>query len=259
MTTSRQKGNGIRVKGHWLRRVHRWLGIIAALFVLMLSATGIALNHGNDWGLDSRYVTSGWLLSAYGVRAPEPSASFGDGEHRVTLLGTRLYLGEREIAADVDSVTGLVSLDPLLIITSEQHAWLFTTDGELVEQLSLASDLSGPVERAGRVGNHAVIEAAGRSYRADSDVSSFELWDNLDVADVDWSERSAPPALLINSLKEQYRGRGLSIERVVADVHSGRVVGVVGPYVMDAVAILLIVLSLSGLLLWLRPRGGRRT
>ena len=131
--------------------------------------------------------------------------------------------------------------------------------GELVERLSLPSVLSGPVERAGRAGNYAVIEAGGRSYRADSDVSRFEPWENTDAAAINWSVRSVPPPALIDALKEQYRGRGLSVERVIADVHSGRVFGIVGPFVMDAVAILLIVLSLSGLLLWLRPRGNRRT
>jgi hypothetical protein len=233
--------------------------MIAALFVLMLSVTGIALNHGSDWELDSRYVTSNWVLDAYGVRAPEIGASFADRGHRVTLLGTRLYLGEREIADDVDALTGLVSLEPLLVAASQQDIWLFATNGDLVERMSVASDQDGPVARVGRAGNHAVIEAAGRIYRADSDVSGFVPWDNADAAKIDWSVQSEPPSSLISTLEEQYRGRGLSIERVIADVHSGRVIGVVGPYVMDGVAILLIVLSVSGLLLWLRPRGARRT
>ena len=258
MATSRRKGSYIRAKGHWTRRAHRWLGTIAALFVLMLSATGIALNHGNDWGLDSRYVTSDWVLNAYGVRAPDIGASFADGGHRVTLLGTRLYLDKREIAGDVDALTGLVSLDPMLIITTEQNVLLFTTDGDLVERMSLPSDLQGPVERAGRAGNHAVFEAAGRSYRADRNVSGFVPWENTDSVEIDWSVGSAPPLSLVNALNDQYRGRGLSFERVIADLHSGRVFGIFGPFVMDVVAILLIVLSLSGLLLWLRPRGARR-
>ena len=255
---SKRKGSGGRQKGHWLRRGHRWLGVLAALFVLMLSATGIALNHGSDWGLDSRYVTSRWLLDTYGVRAPDASASFTDQGHRATLLGTRLYLGELEIAADVEALTGLVSLGQLLVITSGQQVLLFTTDGELVERMSLPPGLIGPVERVGRAGEYAVIAAAGQNYRADSDISNFVPWENTDAVDIDWSLRSSPPASLMNVLKEQYRGRGLSIERVLADIHSGRIVGVAGPYVMDAVAILLIILSLSGLLLWLRPRNGRR-
>jgi hypothetical protein len=242
-----------------LRRVHRWLGTIAALFVLILSATGIALNHSSDWDLDSRYVSSGWLLDAYGFRAPEIGASFVDRGYRVTLLGGRLYLGEREIAEGVDVLTGLVALDPLLLVTSRQQVLLFTVEGDLVERMSVPSDLQGPVERAGRAGNQAVIAAAGRNYGTDSDVSRFVPLEIPNPTEIDWSVRSAPPASLVNRLKEQYRGRGLSIGRVIADVHSGRVIGILGPFLMDAVAILLIVLSLSGLLLWLRPRGGRRT
>lgn len=258
MTTSRRKGSGIRQKGSWLRRGHRWLGAVAALFVLILSATGMALNHSSDWRLDSRFVTSRWLLDSYGVRVPDVSASFTDRGHRATLVGARLYLGEREIAGDVDALTGLVALDPLLVVTSRQQVLLFTTDGELVERMSLASDLSGNIERAGRAGDQPVIVAAGRSYQADGDVTKFVPWQNVDSAGIDWSMQSPPPLALMNLIEEQYRGRGLSIERLLADVHSGRVVGIIGPYVMDAVAILLIILSLSGLLLWLRPRGRRR-
>ncbi|MDX1499627.1 MAG: hypothetical protein R3176_07005, partial [Woeseiaceae bacterium] len=69
--------------------MHRWLGLAAVLFVLLLSVTGIALNHGSDWGLDRRYVSWDWAIAALGVRAPAPAASFADREHRVTQLGGR--------------------------------------------------------------------------------------------------------------------------------------------------------------------------
>jgi hypothetical protein len=59
---------------------------------------------------------------------------------------------------------------------------------------------------------------------------------------------------MLDSLQGQYRGRGLSFERVIADVHSGRIVTITGPYLMDAVAILLIILSITGIAMWLRPR-----
>jgi uncharacterized iron-regulated membrane protein len=41
---------------------------------------------------------------------------------------------------------------------------------------------------------------------------------------------------------------------VIADIHSGRIVTITGPYLMDAVAILLIILSITGVVMWLRPR-----
>ena len=68
-------------------------------------------------------------------------------------------------------------------------------------------------------------------------------------------------------LRAQYRGRGLTVERVLADVHSGRIFARAGTLIMDAVAVFMIVLSLSGFVLWiqhsrreaeLERRSGRR-
>jgi hypothetical protein len=39
------------------------------------------------------------------------------------------------------------------------------------------------------------------------------------------------------------------------DVHSGRLWSTAGTLVMDAVGVLLVVLSITGLVLWLRGRG----
>ena len=50
-------------------------------------------------------------------------------------------------------------------------------------------------------------------------------------------------------LEAAWRGKGLTVERVLLDLHSGRILGKVGPLLMDLVAVFLIVLSLSGLIL----------
>ena len=39
---------------HW----HRRLGVIAAFFVLVLSVSGIVLNHSSELGLDRSFVDS---------------------------------------------------------------------------------------------------------------------------------------------------------------------------------------------------------
>ena len=50
-------------------------------------------------------------------------------------------------------------------------------------------------------------------------------------------------------LEAAWRGRGLTVERLLLDLHSGRILGEAGPLLMDLVAVFLIVLSLSGLIL----------
>lgn len=254
MTTSETKTNGRGQFGSWLRRCHRWLGAIVILFLLLLSFTGIALNHSRDWGLDDRYLTSPWLLDAYGVRAPQASSSFADGGHRVTLLGHRLYLDDREIADDIEALTGMLSLNELLLLTSHNAAFLFTTDGQMVERMDLTAMLPAPIDRIGRAGGHAIVASAGRTYRSNTEITEFEPWPESEVGDIDWSDPAAVPESLLDSLQTQYRGQGLSIERLVSDVHSGRVVTKIGPLLMDMVAVLLILLCLSGTVIWMRPR-----
>lgn len=232
--------------------MHRWLGVGLSLFVLILSLTGIALNHSSGWRLDSSYVSADWLLDAYGIRSPGAALSFTHGKHRATLLGNRLYLDDREIADGIESLTGIVVLDTFILATGSDRALLLTTDGELVEQIDLASILPSPIERSGRSGEFTVVSSAGNLYAADADISGFEL--ATGIGEVTWSQESDVPPALLESLQSLYRGRGLTIERVIADIHSGRIVGVAGPFLMDIVAMLLIVLAVSGLLLWLRPR-----
>lgn len=49
-------------------------------------------------------------------------------------------------------------------------------------------------------------------------------------------------------------GRWISAERIVLDVHSGRILGPAGPYLMDGAAIALLLLAASGIWGWARIR-----
>jgi hypothetical protein len=238
-----------------LRLAHRWIGIGLAAFVILLSGTGIAINHSDNWNLNNRYVTWSWLLDAYGIRAPVLSASFSDRGHYAALLGHRLYFDHREITDNVDSLTGLVVTGELALLTTDDSAFVLTIEGDLVEQLDLSQRLPGRIEALGRSQNSAVIYSADSIFRSDKDVTQFEEWSNTSDADIVSSQVLPLPDSILSSLQNQYRGRGLSIERLLTDVHSGRLVGKSGPLFMDAIAVLLMLLSATGLFMWLRGSG----
>ena len=48
---------------------HRYIGLAAALFVIVLTVTGLLLNHTEELGLDSSSVQSDTLLDWYGIHA----------------------------------------------------------------------------------------------------------------------------------------------------------------------------------------------
>ncbi len=59
---------------------------------------------------------------------------------------------------------------------------------------------------------------------------------------------------LQQAITRVYRGEGLSLERLLLDLHSGRIFGSIGVLVYDLLALALGFLSISGLVLWFRSR-----
>lgn len=267
MTISRRQVSGSARVRLWLRRGHRWLGVVLVLFVLLLAVSGIALNHASGWGLDRRHLDWPWLLDAYGIQAPAPTASFADGGLRATLLGERLFLDDEEIAQDVAGLAGIATLEPLVIVGTHDTVYVLTTAGELVEAMDTATGMPGPIDRVGRDGQRAVVESGDRLYRSDPDITRFEHWDTDQRGGLWWSTATPPEAADLEVLQTLYRGRGLTVERVLADLHSGRIFAHAGTLIMDAVAVFMVILSLSGFVLWiqhsrreaeLERRNGRR-
>jgi hypothetical protein len=252
MTVSRRQVNrGARLR-IWLRRGHRWLGVVLVVFVLLLAVSGVALNHASDWGLDRRQLDWPWLLDAYGIHAPAPTASFADGGLRATLLGERLFLDDAEIAQEVAGLAGIAVLAPLALIGTNDTLYVVTTAGELVEAIDTTAALPGSIDRVGRDGRRAVVESGGRLYRSDPDITHFAAWDTSARESVQWSSATLPDAAELEALQALYRGRGPTVERVLADLHSGRIFAAAGTLIMDVVAVCLVVLSLSGLILWVQ-------
>lgn len=251
-------GNGNLLKWQRFRRGHRWLGKTIIVFVIFLALSGIVLNHGDDMRLDSRYVSWPWLLDAYGLEVPAPTASYAADAHRATLLGDRLFLDALEVETRLANLTGMVAAGPMLALGDENRVHVYLDTGELVETIDLRGDLPGAIERIGVAGERVVLDSAGALWRADADVAFFEEWDAAD-ADIAWAQATAPSAAELAALATAYRGRGITVERVLLDLHSGRLFGLIGKLFLDLIALIMIVLSVSGLLIArLRVSNGNR-
>ncbi len=258
MNTSRRPANSKRPR-RWYRRWHRWLGVSALVFILFLAVSGLLLNHATDLNLDRRYVSWSWLLDAYGIDAPQDVTSYADADIRASTIGGHLFLGAADTGQQVDDLAGVASLEPLVLVGGDRSAIVLMNTGELVEVVDLAAQLPGPIERVGRSGSSAVLQSGNVTLVSDSELAGFAIGD---VADVSWSEASQPDTEDLAVLTAAYRGRGVTVERVLLDLHSGRLFSLPGTLFMDLVAICMILLGLSGLYLSIsrnrRENGGKR-
>jgi len=245
------------VNGSRWRRWHRTLGIVSALFVLLLSVTGLMLNHSHDLGLDRRHADAGWLEDWYGIGPAGEPVSFRAGGEWVSWLDGVLYTGAHQVDESVARPVGAVSLGRVIAVGLPGGVLLLTPDGRRVDRLGAAAGVPGGVARIGRgADGRLLVSANGRVYEADEALTRFEPWPGAGQAT--WSSPGTAPASLRQSVRSRWRGNGMSLERVLLDFHSGRFWGPWGVWLMDAMALIFLILSLTGAWLWWRRRNGSR-
>lgn len=246
-----------RKKSNWVRLffLHRYIGLSIAFFVVLLSITGILLNHTEELRLHSHNVNSPWLMSLYGIESSEVKSAYPVADSWVIALGKTIYLNQQELKCK-PPLNGAILKDDLMIIASQAQLCLVTPDGELIDYLIL--ETGNHVSRIGHISlenktNRIVLDTMQGLLTINSDYTELIALQQIEAVTkqpVQWLEALQPPASISTSLKRQYQGDGLPYERIILDLHSGRIVGILGVYFMDLIALLLIFIALSGVAMW---------
>jgi hypothetical protein len=133
---------------------------------------------------------------------------------------------------------------------------LLNRDGELIETLGNAAGVPAGMQAIGTTTDSAIaIKTAHGYYLTDE---RFLEWSATDTVEATWSTPSATPPELTQLLQTAYRGYGLTLERILLDLHSGRILGNAGVLLVDAAAVLFLLLAISGIWLWSRRRASAR-
>ncbi len=134
---------------------------------------------------------------------------------------------------------------------------LFTAEGELVEKLDNVAGVPTGIQAIGLSSQGLLaVKTARGVYLTDENLLE---WVRADGPEINWSSTHATEPALLKSLQKAYRGTGLPMERIMLDLHSGRILGRAGVYIMDAAAIGFLLLAASGVWLWLRRRASIKT
>ena len=154
--------------------LHRRMGLISALFVLVLSATGLLLHYTNALGLDQAAVGSPLLLSWYGIEAPQPDIAFETDNKIVVQIERKLFLAERPLVGEYSDLVGITGA-PFGYVIATVDALLLTTEaGELIEVLSAEHGLPQPLTALSSSPQQLVLRAGGGVFSADLDSLDFD-------------------------------------------------------------------------------------
>jgi hypothetical protein len=235
-----------------LRRWHARIGLVAVVFFLFLAVTGVVLNHAAGLGLDERYVHAFWLARWYGIGAEPPHHGFRSGRHDLIAANGRWVLDGRVSGEKLPQPIGLVELPGMVVVASSTSLYVYGEDGALIDRLEKEALPAVPLQAIGTVASRLALRTASGVFQS-SDALSWQPARRNAIA---WSS----PADLSATEREQYAKMlqpGISVGRLLLDLHSGRFAGRYGPFLVDLLALFLGVLSLSGAWLFLKRKHRR--
>lgn len=233
-----------------IRRWHARLGVAAALFFGLLVVTGIALNHSESLGLAHISVRSPLLAQWLGLPRPvvlqivELDAPF------VATPNLWLYRGRR-LPDGGGPLLGAAVTGALLAVATPDRIVLYTPEGERIDTLAGDALPGLPLAAFGVEGDRLVVRTPRGIFASPDGLD----WQPHPPASVHWSHALTPDRGQAARAARQLVP-ALPLERIVLDLHAGRFFGRHGPWLVDAAAVILLLLACSGL--WIQWRGWRR-
>lgn len=243
------------MRAELLKRWHGRMGVLAAFFVLLLAFTGLCLNHVSSLGFDTKALRSTAFLALYGMAEVGAVVSYPLADGYISENNSQLFYQAKEIDRCEGSLVGVLELSSQIVVACEQEFLLFSPTFQLIEKVGTAFGLPVAVQRVGLVDDELLIDTSSGLFFADLNTLSWTAVEEGDTPrSIQWSEASQAPETLSLALAESIDREDISYERLLLDIHSGRILGEWGIYLVDAMALLFMLLAISGLVLWRKGR-----
>lgn len=236
------------------RRWHKRLGVAAAFFFGLLALSGVALNHVDVFELDTTRVATPWLMSWYGLKPAVPQQCFRLEEKFFCWQGDVWAIGGRALKQGRGEPVGAVHIDGMTWVATAESIFLYDVEGNLVDKIERELLPDAPIRRLGVQGDRVTAAIGNLVYNSVDGIT----WERLSSksAAVTWSRLSPLPESQQRELTPLF-APSLPLQRIVADLHSGHILGLYGVIVIDALAMVITLLAISGVWMFLSGRGHR--
>ena len=212
-----------------IARWHRRFAVFISLWLLLLAASGLLINHAHDWGLDSRPLASTLQRWVYGIET--------QGADLCEPL-TREGIACEQLFARLKLPVGVLLL-------GVRDLFLLDESGQLVEKLSVRQFGLASLQAVFAEGSRIYLRDSNKTVLTTPDLVEGRILDNAAAAQLDGvSWQIVEPAQ-----------ESITWERFLLDIHAARFLGPAAKFFNDLMAVLILILALSGL--WLFRAKGR--
>jgi len=241
----------IRVTKKSINQIHKFTGIAVCVFLIHLSITGIFLNHTEDLGLDEKYTDSPMILALYNISMPNKEESFLVDNHFISRFGNQVFLDNQPVFKSEVPIIGAITFNQMLIIAIKNELVLLTEDGELIEKLTTANGVPENIQKLGAFNSLLFLKTSNQVWESNDE---GQEWRVSSSSFNKWSNEVVMPDEKTQQVESYFLGKGVSLEQFFLDLHNGNIIKGFGKWILDIIAIFLLLISISGVWIWLRKK-----
>ena len=223
-----------------VRKIHRVTGVIVAIMLLIVSFTGIILNHAEDIDLDG-YVPS--FFAGIYFKPANQVTGYVVNERYFYVLSEELYVDTSRVRYCGSQLGGVAAFEyGYQVLCDGSILWL-DQDLNIVDWVTEAAGVPGDLRSIANALEGVLAFDGNKTYLVDIETPAFA------TIDVEYP-KSTPVQVPADVLMAE----SVSWHKLILDFHSGRVFGALGKYASDLLALAFILMAITGLMIW-----GRRT
>ena len=234
---------------HAVRRWHGLVGAIIVFFLVYLLVSGLAINHVEILKLDKREVSYPWLLRWYGIHVADPTQGYLMGKSYFSWDDDKWVLDDKLASSSAGQPVGAVGVRGINYVATATALYLYQSDGQLLNKVEKQSLPAYPILALGTMGRNVMVQTPSAVFAS--------------VDGLNW-EKSNSTGMTLSSLQDlpadvkrrsaDILALGIPLQRILLDLHSGRIFGRYAIWVMDIASLVLFALGLSGFWLYWRLR-----
>lgn len=230
---------------------HRYVGVLSAILVIILSVTGLLLNFNDSLELDNRHLANRWLLDRYSI-GEFPITSYLTEQHLISHASNYIFLDGKYALNSNKSLLGVIKTDNYLVLATQSSLLLLTPTGDLVDEISELTGLpETPLGIARDDQGYPILRGINTYWKGSQELSA---WQPLQGPHPKWVAPVETPTAVNEAIQTYVRSHEITLERMLLDLHSGRLFGSLGQDIMSLAAVLFILLAISGIVIWLRKK-----
>jgi len=211
-------------------RWHRRFAVFLSLWLVVLAASGVLINHAHDWGLDRKPLSTSLQRWVYGIEIKDKG--FCDG---IVTEGL-----------NCSGIFARLSLPVGALLLGKDSLLLLDHTGELIEKLAVSNLGLYDLQAGFREDSKIYLRDNQKTVLTDINLIDHEVLDPQAarvLSSRDWLVRSEAT-------------QAITWERFLLDMHAARFLGPLAKIFTDLMAGLILVLAVSGIWLFRMKRNG---